>query len=416
MSKQEMITNNLIYSVPSASTLAIQKNDQKNYFDQRNYTAGQTIRTTFQTGSKYIDVLNSQLCFDLVCSNVTGSVPSFGAASALSLIKNVRVYSSSGTELCNIQNHNVAQMIEDKAGKPKKWFDTTGSLMAYDDSNAPNGNGTALPNNRYADVINAGTTEIQIPLSSIAPIFNPLGKQLMPSTFAGLVLEIDLATDAEAIVRTGGASNNTLELRDIYLNLSCTTLSDNAIASLNDVAGKQLLEYSYIDCYTSRLTQSAQNQVVSTSINKAVGFADHIVACEVLQSVRNSQTSDEFSLASDSVEYQFTLGSVQLPSQQFVKGPRLAYKQLLKTYNEYREDSEGSSLGYLNFNTNCAAKTCSFSKDQMMAMSLMPVNSAQSLRYEQKYATAPTQARTIFVFLYYLKVLSCSLTDISVNM
>ncbi len=409
-----MITNNLIYSVPSASTLAIQKNDQKNYFDQRNYTAGQTIRTTFQTGSKYIDVLNSQLCFDLVCSDVPGATVSFGKGSGLSLIKNVRVYSKSGTELVNIQNHNVAQMIEDKAGKSKKWFDSVGSLMGYDSSNTSSGNGTGS-GFRFADVSNGATTEIQIPLSCVAPIFNPLGKQLMPSTFAGLVLEIDLATAAEAIVRTGGASDNTLELRDIYLNLSCTTLSDNAVASLNEVAGKQLLEYSYIDCYTSRLTQNAQNQLVSTSINKAVGFADHIVACEVLQSVRNNQTSDEFSLASDSSEYQYTLGSVQLPSQNFVEGPRLGYKQLLKTYNEYREDSEGSSLGYLNFNSFCNAKTCSFSKDQMMAMSLMPVNSAQSLRYEQKYDTAPAQARTIYVFLYFLKVLQCSITDTTVN-
>ena len=415
MSKQEMITNNLIYSVPSASTLAIQKNDQKNYFDQRNYSAGQTIRTTFQTGSKYIDVLNSQLCFNLVCSNVAGAVVSFGQGSALNLIKNVRVYSSSGSELVNIQNHNVAQMIEDKAGKPKKWFDSVGSLMGYDNSNT--GYGTGPVGTRFADVGNGvAGNEIQIPLSCIAPIFNPLGKQLMPSTFAGLVLEIDLATAAEAIVRVGGASDNTLELRDIYLNLSCTTLSDNAVASLNEVAGKQLLEYSYIDCYTSRLTQNANNQVVSTSINKAVGFADHIVACEVLQSVKNSQTADEFALASDVSDYQYTLGSVQLPSQNFVEGPRLGYKQLLKTYNEYREDSEGSSLSYLNFNSNVNAKTCSFSKDQMMAMSLMPVNSSQSLRYEQKYDTAPAQARTIYVFLFFLKVLSCSITDTTVNM
>jgi hypothetical protein len=418
MSKAQMITNNLIYTVPKASTLAIQKNDQKNYFDQRNYTAGQTIRCTFQTGSRYVDCLNSQLCFDVITDNVAGSVLTWGQGSALNLIKGVRVYSKSGTELVNVQNHNVSQMIEDKCSKPKKFFDTVGSLMGYNYSNnylGGCGSGNQV-NSRFADIANNATTEIQIPLSSIAAIFNPSAKTLMPSMLAsGLVLEIDLATAKECCQRTGGATDNTVDIRNIYLNLCCTTLSDNAVGSMNEVAGKDLIEYTYVDTYTSRLTQNADNQVVSTAINKAVGFASHIVSVECAQAQRGDQTQDEFSLISDDVEYQYQLGSVQLPSQVPVKGERLAYKQLLKTYNEYMVESEGSALGFLNYNLFVGAKTCSFSKDQFLALSNMPINSSRSLRYEQKYATAPVSARTIFVFLKYIKVLRVSLTDTSVN-
>ena len=414
MSKSELITNNLVYTVPSASTLALKRNDTKNYFDQRNYTAGQTIRATFQTGSKFVDVLNSQLCFKVVASNVAGSTISWGQGSALNLIKNVRVYAKNGTELVNIQNHNVSQMIEDKAGKPKKWFDTVGSLMGYDCT--INGYGTQPANGRFADMINGLSNEVQIPLSSVAPIFNPSAKQLMPSMLAAaLILEIDLATAEEAIVRVGGATNTTLEIKDIYLNLHCVTLSDNAMGSMIDNASKNLLEYSYIDTYTSRLTQSAQNQVVSTAINKAVSFADHIVAVEVPQANRSSQTADEFSLAYDNVNYQYNLGSIQLPSQTFVNGDRLGYKQLLKTYNEYVEGQAGSALGFINFSAYVGAKTCSFSKDQFLALSQLAINSSRTLRYEQKYVTAPSTARTIFVFLHFLKVLQVSLTDTTVN-
>jgi len=418
MSKAEMITNNLIYTVPKASTLAIQKNDQKNYFDQRNYTAGQTIRATFQTGSRYVDCLNSQLCFDVVTDNVASSVLTWGQGSALNLIKNVRVYSKSGTELVNVQNHNVSQMIEDKCSKPKHWFDTIGSLMGYNYTNDFSGGcgSSIVLDSRFADIANNATTEIQIPLSSIAAIFNPSAKTLLPSMLAsGLVLEIDLATSKECCQRTGGISDNIVSIRDIYLNLCCTTLSDNAVGSMNDVAAKNLIEYTYVDTYTSRLTQNADNQVVSTAINKAVGFASHIVAVEVSQAQRGNQEQDEFNLISDAVEYQYQLGSVQLPSQVPVKGERLAYKQLLKTYNEYMVESEGSSLGFINYEFYVGAKTCSFSKDQFLALSNMPINSSRSLRYEQKYVTAPSTARTIFIFLKYIKVLRVSLTDCSVN-
>ncbi len=59
----------------------------------------------------------------------------------------------------------------------------------------------------------------------------------------------------------------------------------------------------------------------------------------------------------------------------------------------------------------------SFSKDQMLAMASLPINSSRSLRYEQKYnGAAPSQPRTIYIFLHYLKVLSLSLSDVKVDL
>lgn len=414
MSESQLKINNLVYTVPAKSTLAVQKNDQKNYFDQRNYTAGQTIRCVLQTGSRYVNTFESQLCFTATLNDVPGALASWAAGSAINVIKNVRVYHKNGTELVNIQNQNVNQMIEDKAGRPKSWFDNVGNIAGYNALNDNDGLGTSSVPFR-ADLFAANSTEVQIPLPCVAPIFNPEGKVLMPKVLAdGLILEIDLATSAEALVRTGGASDFVLTINDIYLNLSTTVLSDLAVGSLNENADKNLLEYSYIDTYTSRITQSAQNGVVSTSINKAVSMADHITVVEIEQANRNNQTADEFKMNTDDVDYQFTVGSIQLPSQVFVSGPRLAYKQLLKTYGTYAHN-KSSALGYINYQTNVAAKSTSFSKDQMLAMSNMPINSSRSLRYEQKYSVPPANARVIFIFMHYLKVLQLSITDVKVD-
>jgi hypothetical protein len=416
MSNQELTINNLIYTIPANSTLAVSRNDQKNYFDQRNYNAGQTIRCVFQTGSKYVNPFDSQLVFKAELSSEAGATASWAGGSALNVIKNVRVYHKNGTELVNIQNHNVNQLLEDKAGKTKDYFDTVGNLAGYDATNTSSGLGTSSVAWR-ADLLVGGQTEVQIPLSQVAPIFNSEKRLLIPSVLSsGLILEIDLATSAEALVRTGGAADVELSIKDIYLNLSCTSLSDMAMGSLNDIASEKLLEYSYIDTYTSRITQNANNSVISTSINKAVAQADHITVVEIDQSKRNNQTEDEFTFAVDDVSYQFTVGSRQLPSLVFIDNNRQAYAQLLKTFNKYNGSNQTSALGYINFATNVGCKSTSFSKDQMLAMASLPINSSRSLRYEQKYSVAPSTARTVFIFLHYLKVLSLSLTDVKVDL
>ena len=413
-----LLINNLVYTLPSSETEALQRNDMRNYFDQRNYNAGQTIRAVFQTGARYVDVLNSSLVMDVVCSDVEAADPSWGQGSALNLIKNVRVYHKNGTELVNIQNHNVNQMIEDKCKNTREWFDNVGWLMGYRADNLINGHGTInnAGNPYQQNPIVGGSVQYIIPLPCIAPIFNPAAKQWLPNMLsAGLILEIDLATSAEAVVRTAGAADVELSVRDIYLNLSTIVLSDMAVATLNDIGSKKLIEYVYVDTYTSRLSQPQNNGTISTSVNKAVSFADHIVTGEVISANRNNQLADEFSLAGGGKSYQYQLGSVQLPSQVFTDTVHKAYLQMMKTYNKYRDDTDKSSVIYQNFGDTLQVKTCSFSKDQLLALAQMPINSSRSLRYEQNYDTAPAEARTVFVFLHYIKSLRCSLTDCTVN-
>ena len=123
---------------------------------------------------------------------------------------------------------------------------------------------------------------------------------------------------------------------------------------------------------------------------------------------------------SDSVDYQYTLGSIHLPSNVDTQGPKQAYIQSLATYGKLHEtvDSvvQAPALRYQDWVSTVNTKTCSFSKNAYLALSQLAINSSRTLRYEQKYAVAPAEARLIFVFLKYVKVLSCSITDVDVSM
>jgi len=414
MSKQsDLIVNNLTYNIPSKDTTAIERSYKRNYFDQRNYSAGQLARCVWQTGSTYVDCASSSLVFQVELDNKSATEVDFGQGSALNFIENIRIYSAAGVELVNILNHNISQMINDKQNEPKEWFDTQGVLMGYDP--ATNGTGGVR-----AEVTQGGLRQFIIPLSKVAPIFNPTSKALMPSVLAsGLIVEIQLATSSKALRRVGGTGDITASIKDIFFNLNCTTLQDAAVGTLRDIAAKNLLKWMYVDTYTARLTQNANNQVVSTSISKAVSFADKINAVEIEQANSDGQTSDCFDLNDDSVNYQYTLGSIQLPANVETQGQKLAYIQSLNTYGKLNETMDSvtktPALRYDDWRTHVNSKTCNFSKNAYMALSQLAINSSRTLRYEQKYFVAPAEARLIFVFLSYVKVLSCSLTDVEVS-
>jgi len=260
--------------------------------------------------------------------------------------------------------------------------------------------------------------EFIIPLCKVSNVFAPLGGQLMPASLAsGMILECDLESPNTALKITGGA-NISYTIEDIYLNLDCTTLNDMTVMTLNDITAKQLLEWSYVDVYNSNLTQNSGNGRLSTSINKSVSFADHIVAAVQNQSQLTDPVADSFLVpwADSAGKYQYSLGSIQLPSNVMVDTLKQTYFQLLSTYNRVRDKGKAAGkLGIQTFSNVIATKTTSFSKDQMLALSQLPISSARSLRLNIDYDSAPAQAQICNLFLHYIKVAEVSLTDCKIN-
>ena len=406
MSKSEnLIVNNLVFSVPPSSTAAIERSYKRGYFDNRSYDEERTMRCVVQTGAQYVNCATSTLTIKIRPTH-DGTSVGWGVGSAANLLKNVRVFSKSGVELSNVLSANLNRVCEDYAVESEEWFKTIGGLMGYDNFGSDN----TMPTS-------GEVYEFIIPLCKVSNVFKPLGGQLMPASLAaGLILECDLESPNVAFKLTGGA-NASYKIEDIYLNLDCTTLNDMTVMTLNDITAKQLLEWSYVDVYNSNLTQGA-GKLLSTSINKSVSFADHIVAAVQNQSVLTDPVADSFEIpwSQSAGKYQYSLGSIQLPSNVMVDTLKQTYFQALATYNRVRDSGKSAGkFGIETFKDIIATKTTSFSKDQMLALSQLPISSARSLRLNIEYDSAPTEAQICNIFLHYIKVAEVSLTDCKIN-
>tara|TARA_R110000803_G_scaffold98452_2_gene166527 strand:- start:1418 stop:2650 length:1233 start_codon:yes stop_codon:yes gene_type:complete len=409
MSKTEnLIVNNLVYSVPPSSTAAIERSYKRGYFDNRSYAEERTMRCVVQTGAQYVNCATSSLVIKVKPVH-DGTSVNWGVGSAANLIKNVRVFSKSGVELSNILNTNLNRVCEDYATEDLDWFTSVGALMGYDSS----------PGADHDMPTSATTYEFVIPLCKVSPVFAPLGEQLMPASLAsGLILEIDLESATKAFKLEGaGAVASSYTIEDIYLNLDNTTLNDMTVMTLNDITAKQLLEWSYVDVYNSNLTHNEGSSLLSTSINKSVSFADHIVAAIQNQTTAD-KAADNFIIpwTSSAGKYQYSLGSVQLPSNVMIDSLKQSYFQALSTYDRLRDT--GKSAGYLPlaaYEGIVATKTTSFSKDQQLALSQLPISSARSLRLNVEYTSPPPSNQVVNVYLHYVKVAEVSLTDCKIN-
>jgi hypothetical protein len=394
--------NNLVYNIPASSTNALTRQYRQSYFDQRNYASQRTARCVLNTGSNFINCFNSSLVIKLkVVSD--GSNVSLGNGSIYNLIKNVRIFSKSGVELCNILNANLNRVVEDQMTKSEEWFDTIGDLMGYSGANH--------------EIDDASVREYVIPLSLLAPVFSPMGKQQMPPQLAsGLIVELDLESPNVAFVRTGGTTAD-YTVEDIYFNLDSTTMNDNTVGTITDIASKSLLQWAYVDVYNSRITQNSGNSILSTSINRSVSFADHITALIQNQSRTTSATEDSFVVPYSEApsSYQYTLGSIQLPSNQEVGGEVQTRFQALSTYSKLQEeDNIVSRINGLQFQS-MAPKTTSFSRNQLISLSQIAISSARSLRLEVNYDAAPVSSQVCNVYLHYVKILDVSISDCKVS-
>jgi hypothetical protein len=397
--------NNLVYNIPASSTNALTRQYRQSYFDQRTYDSQRTARCVLNTGSNFINCFNSSLVIKLRVDSDATDYVSFGNGSAYNLIKNVRIFSKSGVELCNVLNANLNRVVEDQMTKSQEWFNTVGDLMGYAPSQDNN-------------IDDAGIREYVIPLSLVAPVFNPLGKQQMPPQLAsGLIVEIDLESPVTSFVRTTGTTAD-YTIEDIYFNLDSTTMNDMTVGTINDIAAKSLLQWAYVDVYNSRITQNSGNSILSTSINRSVSFADHIVALIQNQSRVVDAGQDSFIVPYSEApsSYQYTLGSIQLPSNQEVEGEVQTRFQALSTYSKLQEeDNIVSKVTGPLFRDLMAPKTTSFSRNQLISLSQIAISSARSLRLEVNYDAAPVVAQVCNVYLHYVKILDVSISDSKVS-
>ena len=399
---QVLFSNNLTYTLPSASSIATNRVMKRNYFQNRTYQNDTTMICQLNTGTDFIDPINSTLNLKV---KVVGAEPSkkysasFGTGSVQNLIKNIRIYHRSGTTYTNTIKQNLFSAKRDRYTKSQNWFDTIGApFMGYNAQSvfSYDPDGMEPPTN----IVN-----FAIPLTLLHGFFNPLGDPLIPAVMAsGLRIEIDL----ESVNGTFQSPTSTLfttigsyTIEDCYFNLMSTSLMDSATAAVNSNAAKNSLEYLYLDLFTSTNSQSANSTTVNIDVNKSVALLNEAVTVVQLQSTINQQRQDQFATAFYSGKFWYQLGSQQFPNQQN-DNDLLAYHQALITFDKMKNEDLPIFVGTELFKESFGIYANSFERNSALSLSQVPVNASRALRFELTYDEAPVVATIVTVYLEYV--------------
>jgi hypothetical protein len=400
---QVLFANNLTYTLPSSSSIATNRVMKRNYFQNRNYQNDTTMICQYNTGTDFIDPINSTL--NLRVKVTPGGNPgdklaaNFGVGSVQNLIKNIRIYHRSGTTYTNTIKQNLFSVKRDRYNKSANWFSSIGSaLMGYDE---------AVIFNRDPDSPDVPVLEkdFQIPLNLLHGFFNPLGEPLMPAVMAsGLRVEIDLESARGAFVNATGLNFTTIisyEITDCYFNLMSTSLMDSAVAAVNANAAKNSLEYLYLDLFTSTNSQSANNSAVNIDVNKSVALLNEALTVVQTQAQLNNYTIDQFATAYVPGQWWYQLGSMQFPNVK-IDTPLLAYHQALITFDKMKTDDKEADTNFGTFLASDGIYANSFERNSALSLSQVPCNASRSLRFELNYDEAPTVATIVTTYLEYV--------------
>ena len=399
---QVLFANNLTYTLPSASSIATNRVMKRNYFQNRNYQNDTTMICQFNTGTDFIDPINSSLNLKVkVKMNAVGNklAAGFGVGSIQNLIKNIRIYHRSGTTYTNTIKQNLFSVKRDYYTKSNNWFASIGQpLMGYKDA-------TVFYYDPDGSVDNMLTRDFSIPLNLLHGFFNPLGEPLIPSVMAsGLRIEIDLENARGTFLNQTGTNFGYIEsyeITDCYFNLMSTSLMDSATAAVNANAAKNSLEYLYLDLFTSTNSQSANSSTINIDVNKSVALLNEAVGVIQTQDQINSYNVDQFATQYFSGAWWYQLGSQQYPNQKN-DTDILAYHQSLITFDKMKNEDKEPAVNLTDFKYLQGIYANSFERNSALALSQVPCNASRSLRWEFTYDDVPTVSTLATIFLEYV--------------
>ena len=410
MSSDEMIlfNNNLVYTLPTPSSVVTNRTKKRSYFQNRSYSSGQTMVSTWSTGSDFVDLANSNLVIKLKVLSVPGTDygANFGSGSICNLIENLRVYHRSGTQYTNTQKLNSYRVIEDRNCESTNWFASVGSAMGY---------------NMSAFAINSGADDqiFIIPLNKLHPFFNPHGGVMMPPQMAsGLRVEIDQARLGDILTCANVNLPTDFEVSDIYFDIDSVSLMDSAQASINTNAQKRSLEYLYSDIFTSRTSNNTNASEVNVDINKSVAYCEKVIGIMLINFNQNNLSSDGYTTPYNRGSWWYQLGSNQYPSNQKVDSVDIAYIDNLVAWNKMKGkcgERGMTSLTKYDFSNQYGSYSASLELDTALALSAMPVTSSRTLRFEVIFDLPLAGDTTTIIYMSYLSSARSTLTSSRVD-
>lgn len=391
----DLMVNNLVYKMPKALSLAVNRTMKRQYFHRNSYSDGENAIIDFNTGSSYIKCCNSYLTFNL---KLTGTTPTgnFANGSAINILNAINIQTRSGTELDRIDRLNIWSKNDIRHNYGQDWITKFGSMT---------GVGSTGIGATDAANLSATNTKFVIPLALISGFFRPKVHSLIPPQLAsGLKIELVFEDYRTAIFQKSGTVTG-YTVSDISIMADTVDLSDATQKTLNMESASSGLEYTYPRIYASTNTISSTS--INVQVRKAVSQANIATAAlitqgDLLDVTKDSLKSETFDVST----WQYRLGSLYFPNQPIKTATDGVESYFIsqQVYDKSDHSHQENSVSLTDFTTNgYGILSASFEKDSQINLSGLPINNSRVLELQATLASY-TNPIELVVFLEYTVV------------
>jgi hypothetical protein len=382
--------NGLSYRMPSNMSVVVSRNMKRSFANLDSYQSGGKVIITWNSGSEYVNGLNSYLTFDAQC---TVSDSTLGSGSAINFIDSVTVNSIQGTEVDRTEGVAAYARDNDRYTYSQDYLNNIGSVMGYGSTEG----GTAPAE---AVVPFATTKRFCIPLSKLCGLCNT--SVLIPSMLSGgLRFEIKLADVSTALKNTAGTTTG-YTLTNVNMMLDSYQLADSIQKRLMAEASATGLEFFYETWDRTKHNITLSNKA-NITVRKAVSRAlsAHAKTRTIVDSneelKRDSQASEE-----NKVSGMFwRLGSLNFPNQRLTSLEE-QYYYAQYAMGKLQHPHKNNSVSFDDFTKTEGIVAVSLERSSVLSLSGLPVNNSRTLQVELDYSTSAS--RDIDIYMRYLQL------------
>jgi hypothetical protein len=401
-----LLLNGLKYEMPQSLSTVLNRTMIKNYANRNEFKSGETIIFDLNTGSRYISPEECALKFTVeLKGSGTGALSSAGIAC---LIRELRIFSKSGTELDRVQDLN--QYVYHK----QQYEESSDSLLKYGELYG--GLGATLD---AGEVLNVGTPDdFLIPMNKISGLFKPTvaGMMLPPGIIGGARIELVLETVGRAIADPSSTVTDFV-ITNPELHLMSSELSSNTQRILNEEASTNGLEYTYTRVFSA--SQTTDSTSINIQCKKAVSQALRVFCAPKLNANVDNIAVNSFSssIAGDSniVNYYYRVGSNFHP-QQRVNSNKEAMWVTQGAYAKHEKRGWYSSgLGFTDYLTYFNGVGVGLETHTRINLAGVPLSNSQVLELQASVIPAGGQSVKYYIFLEYVCVARGFLTNCTVK-
>ena len=403
MSKTQTLNRNrMLYEISQPLSVKTRPYDViKQSFERQTYRGGDTMIVDLPSGKYFVDPEKSYLSVKIRCLSSGASSANFGQGSMGNLIRNIRIFHKSGTQITTGQDVHLWYKARDIAEKDKFWFETAGIMQGYFPS---------------ANVLSEQAIQYKMKLSNLHGFFRGHNSKLLPpEIIRDCRVEIDLNPASQVLTQITGTITD-YELEKPEIQLALVKVMDNASANINNMASSSGLSWTYDDTHVVSKNFNDSENDVALSIDKSVS-----VATQAVTVIRN--TTDINSITSNGYNYLYLLGTANNPTRwsYTVGNDMYPYKKKIdEQFDSYTscvdtfQAKHGLNLASSDyFNGNALHTTC-LETDDYIDMSGIFINSNQKLEFQLNKQSTGNNIQ-ITTCLGHVKVLRVNSTNSRVD-